>query len=108
MGGQNPNNLIQPLNEAKVKILGHSAKTVDMAEDRNKFSTLLDKLGIDQPEWISATSRKEIDEFIKRVGYPVLIRPSFVLSGTLMNVASDDGSLDYFLSLTKIFPTIIL
>lgn len=101
MGGQNPNNLIQPLNEAKVKILGHSAKTVDMAEDRNKFSTLLDKLGIDQPEWISATSRKEIDEFIKRVGFPVLIRPSFVLSGTLMNVASDDSSLDYFLSLTK-------
>lgn len=101
MGGQNPNNLIPALSEAKVKILGHSAKTVDMAEDRNKFSALLDKMGIDQPEWISATSRKEIDEFIKRVGYPVLIRPSFVLSGTLMNVAADDASLDYFLSLTK-------
>lgn len=101
MGGQNPNNLIPALSEAGVKILGHSAKTVDMAEDRNKFSTLLDKLEIDQPEWISATSRKEIDDFIKRIGYPVLIRPSFVLSGTLMNVASDDASLDYFLSLTK-------
>ncbi len=101
MGGQNPNNLIPALSEAKVKILGHNAKTVDMAEDRNKFSALLDKMGIDQPEWISATSRKEIDEFIKRVGYPVLIRPSFVLSGTLMNVAADDASLDYFLSLTK-------
>jgi len=101
MGGQNPNNLIPSLNDAKVKILGHSAKTVDMAEDRNKFSALLDKMGIDQPEWISATSRKEIDEFIERVGYPVLIRPSFVLSGTLMNVAGDEKSLDYFLSLTK-------
>lgn len=101
MGGQNPNNLIPSLNEAKVKILGHSAKTVDMAEDRNKFSALLDKMGIDQPEWIAATSRKEIDEFINRVGYPVLIRPSFVLSGTLMNVAGDEKSLDYFLSLTK-------
>ena len=101
MGGQNPNNLIPALSKAKVKILGHSAKTVDMAEDRNKFSTLLDKIGIDQPEWISATSRKEIDEFIERVGYPVLIRPSFVLSGTLMNVANDDASLNYYLSLTK-------
>ena len=101
MGGQNPNNLIPSLNDAKVKILGHSAKTVDMAEDRNKFSALLDKMGIDQPEWIAATSRKEIDEFIERVGYPVLIRPSFVLSGTLMNVAGDEKSLDYFLSLTK-------
>ena len=101
MGGQNPNNLIPALSKAKVKILGHSAKTVEMAEDRNKFSTLLDKIGIDQPEWISATSRKEIDEFIERVSYPVLIRPSFVLSGTLMNVANDDESLNYFLSLTK-------
>ncbi|MDR3257003.1 MAG: carbamoyl-phosphate synthase (glutamine-hydrolyzing) large subunit [Endomicrobium sp.] len=101
MGGQNPNNLIQPLSEAKVNILGHSHKSVDEAEDREKFSSLLDKLGIDQPEWTSAVSIADIENFIKKVGFPVLIRPSFVLSGTLMNVANDKQSLDYYLSLTK-------
>jgi carbamoyl-phosphate synthase large subunit len=101
MGGQNPNNLIQPLSEANVNILGHSQKSVDGAEDREKFSAMLDKLGIDQPEWISAVSRDEIEKFIEKVGFPVLIRPSFVLSGTLMNVANDKDSLDHYLSLTK-------
>jgi carbamoyl-phosphate synthase large subunit len=101
MGGQNPNNLIQPLSEANVNILGHSQKTVDRAEDREKFSAMLDELGIDQPEWISAVSIADIEKFINKVGFPVLIRPSFVLSGTLMNVANDQKSLNYYLSLTK-------
>ncbi|MDR3112728.1 MAG: carbamoyl-phosphate synthase (glutamine-hydrolyzing) large subunit [Elusimicrobiota bacterium] len=101
MGGQNPNNLIAPLSEAKVKILGHSQKSVDGAEDRIKFSAMLDKFRIDQPEWVSATSIDEVNNFVKRLGFPVLIRPSFVLSGTLMNVANDTKSLDYYLSLTK-------
>ncbi|MDR0956327.1 MAG: carbamoyl-phosphate synthase (glutamine-hydrolyzing) large subunit [Endomicrobium sp.] len=101
MGGQNPNNLIQPLSEAKVNILGHSQKSVENAEDREKFSAMLDKLGIDQPEWTSAVSLNDIKKFIKKVGFPVLIRPSFVLSGTFMNVANDQKSLDYYLSLTK-------
>ncbi|MCA6072433.1 MAG: carbamoyl-phosphate synthase (glutamine-hydrolyzing) large subunit [Endomicrobium sp.] len=101
MGGQNPNNLIQSLSEAKVNILGHSQKSVDAAEDREKFSAMLDKLDIDQPEWTSAVSISEIEKFIEKVGFPVLIRPSFVLSGTLMNVANDKQSLDYYLSLTK-------
>ncbi|MCL2335654.1 MAG: ATP-grasp domain-containing protein, partial [Endomicrobia bacterium] len=101
MGGQNPNNLIQPLSDAKVNILGHKRASVDGAEDRGKFSAMLDKLGIDQPEWTSATSMEEIDKFVAKVGFPVLIRPSFVLSGTLMNVANDKQSLDYYLSLTK-------
>ncbi|MDR3281542.1 MAG: carbamoyl-phosphate synthase (glutamine-hydrolyzing) large subunit, partial [Endomicrobium sp.] len=101
MGGQHPNNLIQPLSEANVNILGHSQKSVDGAEDREKFSAMLDKLRIDQPEWTSAVSLTDIKEFIKKVGFPVLIRPSFVLSGTLMNIANDQESLDYYLSLTK-------
>jgi carbamoyl-phosphate synthase large subunit len=101
MGGQNPNNLIQPLHDVKVNILGHSQKSVDGAEDRIKFSAMLDKFGIDQPEWTSASSIEEIEKFIERAGFPVLIRPSFVLSGTLMNVANDKQSLDYYLSLTK-------
>jgi len=101
MGGQNPNNLIQPLSGAGVNILGHNQKSVDKAEDREKFSAMLDKLGIDQPEWISAVSFADIEKFIKKVGFPVLIRPSFVLSGTLMNVANDQESLNYYLSLTK-------
>jgi carbamoyl-phosphate synthase large subunit len=101
MGGQNPNNLIAPLSEAKVNILGHSPKSVDGSEDREKFSAMLDKLGIDQPKWTSAISIDEIEKFIDEVGFPVLIRPSFVLSGTLMNVANDKASLNYYLSLTK-------
>jgi carbamoyl-phosphate synthase large subunit len=101
MGGQNPNNLIPALSMSGVKILGHTKESVETAEDREKFSKLLDELNIDQPAWTSATSRQDIDSFIKKNGFPVLIRPSFVLSGTLMNIANDDESLDYFLSLTK-------
>lgn len=101
MGGQNPNNLIPALDMAGVNIMGHSFKTVEMAENRNTFSALLDKLGIDQPTWVAAKSRQEIDAFIMKEGFPVLIRPSFVLSGTLMNVANDQNALDYYLSLTK-------
>ncbi|MDR0291733.1 MAG: carbamoyl-phosphate synthase (glutamine-hydrolyzing) large subunit, partial [Elusimicrobium sp.] len=101
MGGQNPNNLTPYLSRAGVKIMGHSYETVDKAENRTKFSAILDSLGVDQPKWTSAVSRKEIDAFIKENGFPVLIRPSFVLSGTLMNVANDQKSLDYYLSLTK-------
>ncbi|MDR3071186.1 MAG: carbamoyl-phosphate synthase (glutamine-hydrolyzing) large subunit [Endomicrobium sp.] len=101
MGGQNPNNLVTPLSQAKVNILGHSQKSVDKAEDREKFSAMLDSLGIDQPEWTSAVSLADVKKFIDKVGFPVLIRPSFVLSGTLMNVANDQQSLDYYLSLTK-------
>jgi carbamoyl-phosphate synthase large subunit len=101
MGGQNPNNLIHFLSEVKVNILGHSPKSVDTAEDREKFSAMLDKLGIDQPEWTSAVSISEIEKFIEKNGFPVLIRPSFVLSGTLMNVANDKKGLEYYLSLTK-------
>ncbi|MDR0646636.1 MAG: carbamoyl-phosphate synthase (glutamine-hydrolyzing) large subunit [Elusimicrobiota bacterium] len=101
MGGQNPNNLTPYLANAGVKLLGHSYETVDKAEDRTKFSAILDRLCIDQPKWTSAASRAEIDAFIEEVGFPVLIRPSFVLSGTLMNVANDKQTLDYYLSLTK-------
>ncbi|MCL1971994.1 MAG: carbamoyl-phosphate synthase (glutamine-hydrolyzing) large subunit [Endomicrobia bacterium] len=101
MGGQNPNNLIPDLSAAGVKILGHSAKSVQDAEDREKFSSLLDSLGIDQPLWTSARNRAEINAFVKKVGFPVLIRPSFVLSGTLMNVATDEENLNYYLSLVK-------
>jgi carbamoyl-phosphate synthase large subunit len=101
MGGQNSNNLIHSLNGFGINILGHSKKSVENAEDRKKFSAMLDVLSIDQPEWISATSVLEIDKFIKKVGFPVLIRPSFVLSGTFMNVANDKNSLNYYLSLVK-------
>ncbi|MDR0890883.1 MAG: carbamoyl-phosphate synthase (glutamine-hydrolyzing) large subunit [Endomicrobium sp.] len=101
MGGQHPNNLINPLSKAKVNILGHNNQTVDDAENRTKFSSILDKLKINQPEWTSAISYDEVTNFINRVGFPVLIRPSFVLSGTLMNVANDKQSLDHYLSLTK-------
>ncbi|XRK16187.1 carbamoyl-phosphate synthase large subunit [Elusimicrobium posterum] len=101
MGGQNPNNLTPYLSRVGVNILGHNYDTVEKAENRTKFSAILDSLGVDQPKWTAATSRKEVDEFIKKVGFPVLIRPSFVLSGTLMNVANDQKSLDYYLSLTK-------
>ncbi|MDR1928670.1 MAG: carbamoyl-phosphate synthase (glutamine-hydrolyzing) large subunit [Endomicrobium sp.] len=101
MGGQNPNNLIRFLEDEKISILGHNSKSVEIAENREKFSALLDDLKIDQPEWISAISVVEIENFVNKIGFPVLIRPSFVLSGTLMNVANDKQSLKYYLSLIK-------
>ena len=93
MGGQLPNRLAKPLHEAGVKLLGHRAETIDSAEDRSRFSALLDDLGIGQPRWIAATSPDEVKQFIDRVGFPVLVRPSYVLSGAAMAVAYDHESL---------------
>lgn len=98
MGGQLPNKLALPLANAGMKLLGHSEKTIDTAENRSEFSALLDNLGIDQPRWVAATNKKEVDEFITEVGFPVLVRPSYVLSGAAMRVAYDRESLDKFLA----------
>ncbi len=98
MGGQLPNKLALPLSRAGIKLLGHNSQTIDLAEDRAKFSALLDTLEIDQPRWISATHQSEVDNFIDRVGFPVLIRPSYVLSGAAMNVAYDRESLEICLT----------
>jgi len=97
MGGQIPNNLALDLDKNKIKILGTDSKSIDKAEDRNKFSALLDKLGIDQPAWTEVTSHKAAIEFAKKVLYPVLIRPSYVLSGAAMRVCTDDTMLTNFL-----------
>ena len=99
MGGQIPNNLATRLNEQKVNILGTSAESIDNAEDRHKFSAMLDRLGIDQPRWRELTSFDDIEEFIAEVGYPVLVRPSYVLSGAAMNVCYNDEELHRFLRL---------
>jgi carbamoyl-phosphate synthase large subunit len=101
MGGQLPNRLALPLAKAGVRLLGHDADTIDTAEDRSKFSALLDRLGIDQPRWIAAKNTSEIDVFVSTVGFPVLVRPSYVLSGAAMNVAYDRTSLDQFLSMAE-------
>ena len=101
MGGQLPNRLALPLAKAGVRLLGHDADTIDTAEDRSKFSALLDRLGIDQPRWIAAKNTLEIDAFVSTVGFPVLVRPSYVLSGAAMNVAYDRTSLDQFLSMAE-------
>ena len=101
MGGQLPNRLALPLAQQGVKLLGHSAESVDMAEDRAKFSALLDRLKIDQPRWVAATARGEIYQFVERTGFPVLIRPSYVLSGAAMNVAFDRVALDQYLSMAE-------
>jgi carbamoyl-phosphate synthase large subunit len=99
MGGQIPNNLATALYTAGTLIYGTSPQSIDMAEDRNKFSALLDRLGIEQPEWKELTGLDSAKAFAAEAGYPVLIRPSYVLSGAAMNVAWDDGSLEKFLSL---------
>ena len=99
MGGQIPNNLATRLNEKNVNILGTSAESIDNAEDRHKFSAMLDRLGIDQPRWRELTSFDDIEEFISEVGYPVLVRPSYVLSGAAMNVCYNDEELHRFLRL---------
>ena len=98
-GGQIPNNLAMKLNAQKVKILGTQAIDIDHAEDRHKFSAMLDELGIDQPAWRELTSMDDIHSFIEDVGYPVLVRPSYVLSGAAMNVCSNDEELERFLQL---------
>ncbi len=99
VGGQIPNNLAMRLDKEGVNILGTSAKSIDNAEDRHKFSSMLDKLGIDQPRWRELTSMADINEFIDEVGFPVLVRPSYVLSGAAMNVCSNPEELERFLRL---------
>ncbi|MDR1929400.1 MAG: carbamoyl-phosphate synthase (glutamine-hydrolyzing) large subunit [Treponema sp.] len=99
MGGQIPNNLATKLYDAGALIYGTTPQSIDMAEDRNKFSALLDKLGVEQPEWRELTGLASARAFAAQAGYPVLIRPSYVLSGAAMNVAWNDGTLEEFLSL---------
>jgi len=98
-GGQIPNNLAMKLDAQNVPILGTSARDIDNAEDREKFSAMLDRIGVDQPEWSELTSMKEIGKFIDKVGFPVLVRPSYVLSGAAMNVCSNQDELERFLQL---------
>ena len=98
-GGQIPNNLAMRLDGMNVPILGTSAKNIDNAEDREKFSAMLDRIGVDQPEWSELTSMQEIGKFIDKVGFPVLVRPSYVLSGAAMNVCSNQDELERFLQL---------
>ncbi len=98
-GGQIPNNLAMKLDAENVPILGTSAKDIDGAEDRAKFSAMLTRNGINQPEWSALTSMEDIDKFIERVGFPVLVRPSYVLSGAAMNVCSNEDELRRFLQL---------
>ncbi len=98
-GGQIPNNLAMWLDAENVPILGTAAKDIDNAEDRAKFSAMLTQHGINQPEWSALTSMEDIDLFVERVGFPVLVRPSYVLSGAAMNVCSNEGELRKFLQL---------
>ena len=105
VGGQVPNNLAMPLAAAGVRILGTSAAGIDTAEDRHKFSRLLDRLGIDQPAWKELLTEADALEFARTVGYPVLVRPSYVLSGAAMGVASTDAELERFLArATRVSP----
>ena len=98
-GGQIPNNLALRLDAQQVRILGTSAKSIDNAEHRDKFSAMLDRIGVDQPEWSALTSMEDINAFIQKVGFPVLVRPSYVLSGAAMNVCSNQEELERFLQL---------
>ena len=98
-GGQIPNNLAMYLDEQNVNILGTQAIDIDGAEDRAKFSQMLNEIGVNQPEWSALTSMEDIDEFVERVGFPVLVRPSYVLSGAAMNVCSNKEELEKFLQL---------
>lgn len=99
VGGQIPNNLAVRLDNEKVNILGTDAKSIDNAEDRHKFSSMLDRIGVDQPRWQELTSLGDIKGFVNEVGYPVLVRPSYVLSGAAMNVCSNEQELENFLQL---------
>jgi len=98
-GGQIPNNLAMRLDEQHVPILGTTAKSIDNAEDREKFSVMLDRIHVDQPRWRELSSMEDINEFVREVGYPVLVRPSYVLSGAAMNVCSNQDELERFLKL---------
>ncbi len=99
VGGQIPNNLAMRLKDAHVNILGTSAESIDNAEDRHKFSAMLDKLDINQPRWSELTTLEDINKFVDNVGFPVLVRPSYVLSGAAMNVCSNEEELKEFLQL---------
>ena len=111
VGGQIPNNLAMKLHRQSVPILGTSPVNIDRAENRGKFSAMLDKLGIDQPKWSALTSMEDVQKFIDQVGYPVLVRPSYVLSGAAMNVCHDDEELRRFLEaaseVSKEYPVVI-
>ena len=111
VGGQIPNNLAMKLHRQSVPILGTSPVNIDRAENRGKFSAMLDKLGIDQPKWSALTSMEDVQNFIDEVGYPVLVRPSYVLSGAAMNVCHDDDELRRFLEaaseVSKEYPVVI-
>ena len=98
-GGQIPNNLALRLDAQKVPILGTSARSIDNAEDRDKFSAMLDRIGVDQPRWRALTSLEDINAFVDKVGFPVIGRPSYVLSGAAMNVCSNQEELERFLKL---------
>ena len=98
-GGQIPNNLAMKLDAQNVPILGTTAKDIDNCEDRDQFSSMLDRIGVDQPEWAALTSMDDMNSFIDRVGFPVLVRPSYVLSGAAMNVCSNREELEKFLQL---------
>jgi len=110
-GGQIPNNLAMKLHRQSVPILGTSPVSIDRAENRNKFSAMLDQLGIDQPKWSALTSMDDVKKFVDEVGYPVLVRPSYVLSGAAMNVCYDDDELKRFLAaaseVSKEYPVVI-
>ena len=99
VGGQIPNNLAMRLDDQKINILGTQAKYIDNAEDRHKFSTMCDQIGVDQPRWKELSSMDDVNEFIEEVGFPVLVRPSYVLSGAAMNVCSNQQELVQFLEL---------
>jgi carbamoyl-phosphate synthase large subunit len=111
MGGQIPNNLAMRLRHQNINILGTTPESIDRAEDRHKFSAMLDMLKVDQPEWIESTSVEDVKVFADKVGYPLLIRPSYVLSGSAMNVVSNEGELEKFLTLaanvSKQYPVVV-
>ena len=111
VGGQIPNNLAMKLYRQSVPILGTSPISIDRAENRNKFSAMLDQLGIDQPAWQELTSLDDVKEFVTKVGYPVLVRPSYVLSGAAMNVCYDEEELQRFLQMasevSKEYPVVV-
>ncbi len=111
MGGQIPNNLAMRLAKENVPILGTTAASIDQAENRHTFSSMLDVLGIDQPRWQELTSIEDIFSFVDRIGFPVLVRPSYVLSGAAMNVVSNRNELTHFLQLaaqvSKQYPVVV-
>ncbi|MBR4601525.1 MAG: ATP-grasp domain-containing protein, partial [Prevotella sp.] len=111
VGGQIPNNLAMKLHRQSIPVLGTSPVDIDRAENRDKFSAMLDKLGIDQPAWRALTSLEDIKEFVSEVGFPVLVRPSYVLSGAAMNVCYDNEELERFLKMatevSKDFPVVV-